>query len=375
MAGCFSGDGTRVAVASDDAVDVFDVGTGVRIRTFEGGAAVALDRTGQRLLICPTFEGASELWDVQRGRRLRALEKRWNGFVKLAAFHPTQDWILTGGLEGACLWDAATGRPRFELEGADLPRTEEARFSSDGRRIVCWGRSTNGAVVWDAETGKVLSVLRGHEAGLCDACFDKDGERVLTASTDGTARVWSARDGSLIFRTARARRLGAGLRFSSGRPLGCHRWVRRVRARMGCSPWRTAVRPARARLAGHGSRVRFRRRPTPSLGSERRHRPLRHARGGAACGRPEVGTPAPHPIPPARGVPCEARSLKRRPQAGSREVAFGGHQVRPRRAGPRPARFLPAHILGSSQGSLPFPTSGLGPGGSRCSRRGEERGA
>ncbi len=34
-------------------------------------------------------------------------------------------------------------------------------------------------------------VLRGHEGRLTTAAFSPDGSRVVTASTDGTARVWA----------------------------------------------------------------------------------------------------------------------------------------------------------------------------------------
>jgi WD40 repeat protein len=35
-----------------------------------------------------------------------------------------------------------------------------------------------------------LAVLRGHEAGIESAVFTPDGQTILTASKDGTARLW-----------------------------------------------------------------------------------------------------------------------------------------------------------------------------------------
>ncbi|WP_043432958.1 hypothetical protein, partial [Cystobacter fuscus] len=34
-------------------------------------------------------------------------------------------------------------------------------------------------------------VLRGHEGGVRSATFSPDGQRVVTASLDGTARLWT----------------------------------------------------------------------------------------------------------------------------------------------------------------------------------------
>ena len=47
--------------------------------------------------------------------------------------------------------------------------------------------------MWDAATGEPLtpSLWHRHWAGITDAAFNPAGDRVVTASTDGTARVWA----------------------------------------------------------------------------------------------------------------------------------------------------------------------------------------
>jgi WD40 repeat protein len=46
------------------------------------------------------------------------------------------------------------------------------------------------ARVWDAETAKQLLVLTGHARDVTAASFSPEGRRVLTASDDGTVRIW-----------------------------------------------------------------------------------------------------------------------------------------------------------------------------------------
>ncbi|WP_437579926.1 nSTAND1 domain-containing NTPase [Sorangium sp. So ce887] len=66
-----------------------------------------------------------------------------------------------------------------------------ADYSPDGSRIVT--ASDDGtARVWNADgTGEPL-ILRGHQNGVRSAAFSPDGKRIVTASHDGTARVWNA---------------------------------------------------------------------------------------------------------------------------------------------------------------------------------------
>ena len=56
--------------------------------------------------------------------------------------------------------------------------------------------------VWDAETGRELRVLRGHEDGVQGALCSPDGKTLLSASGDGTARLWDAAGRDSDFETA-----------------------------------------------------------------------------------------------------------------------------------------------------------------------------
>ena len=71
----------------------------------------------------------------------------------------------------------------------------DAVFSPDGQRVLTasWD---NTARLWDAATGAELLVLKGHEGPVTSAVFSPDGRRVLTASQDKTARLWDAATGA-----------------------------------------------------------------------------------------------------------------------------------------------------------------------------------
>jgi hypothetical protein len=90
--------------------------------------------------------------------------------------------------------DFAFGAVHSEVALVVLTHLEEvssAAFSPDGQRIVTASFDKT-ARVWKADgTGEPL-VLRGHEGMVSSAAFSPDGERIVTASLDKTARVWKA---------------------------------------------------------------------------------------------------------------------------------------------------------------------------------------
>jgi TPR repeat protein len=74
-----------------------------------------------------------------------------------------------------------------------------AEFSPDGRRVVT--ASDDGtARIWDVATGRELIRLDGHTAQVEGAVFSPDGRRIVTGSYDYTARVWDAMTGRQLTR-------------------------------------------------------------------------------------------------------------------------------------------------------------------------------
>jgi WD40 repeat protein len=71
-------------------------------------------------------------------------------------------------------------------------------FDPKGDRVVTASRDGT-ARLWDALTGDPTGiVIRGHTAALTSVAFSLDGDRIITASWDGTARVWDAHTGASI---------------------------------------------------------------------------------------------------------------------------------------------------------------------------------
>lgn len=72
-----------------------------------------------------------------------------------------------------------------------------AHFSHDGTRALTASRDGT-ARIWDAVSGKAITTLDDHQDAVRWAVFSPDDTRVLTASADRNARLWNASSGALI---------------------------------------------------------------------------------------------------------------------------------------------------------------------------------
>src|SRR5207248_3185512 len=67
-------------------------------------------------------------------------------------------------------------------------------FSPDGQRIIT-GSTDQTAKVWEAGSGQELLTLKGHSGWIGSVAFSPDGQRIVTGSSDQTAKVWEAASG------------------------------------------------------------------------------------------------------------------------------------------------------------------------------------
>ena len=88
----------------------------------------------------------------------------------------------------------------WPLSVADPMRHDDtvnsAQFSADGQKIVT-ASSDKTARVWDAASGKAIGKPLLHDEAVNSAEFSPDGERVLTVSSR-RAQIWDAASGKAI---------------------------------------------------------------------------------------------------------------------------------------------------------------------------------
>jgi WD40 repeat protein len=199
----FTPDGRRVITGGADSVArVWELPSGKMVLELRGhndgvtGADVSPD--GKRICTSSRYDQTARVWDADTGAGLFEIKQEG---LTLAQFSPSGKQILTVAEQrDAVLWDAVSGQrlrslasPYAQMRGASW--LYSARFSPDGNRLalVDWHPAVS-----DVATGKALFELKGHTEQVLDIGYSADGQWLVTASEDRTARIWRAVTGKSI---------------------------------------------------------------------------------------------------------------------------------------------------------------------------------
>ncbi len=190
----FDATGTRIVTASGDRTAViWDAATGARLFVLEGhtsgltGATFSPDGTH---VVTTAKDSAVGLWSTTTGK----VEARWRGHegsVTDPAFDRSGSRVVTASEDGsAIVWRVAPQQHTTELLGHQN-LVYNARFSPSGARVVT--ASKDGTVrIWQA-SGEPLLVLQ--HRGASDATFSPDEHEVASVGEDGMLRIWNATTG------------------------------------------------------------------------------------------------------------------------------------------------------------------------------------
>ncbi len=144
-------------------------------------------------------DGAVRLWD--RARRALLGEKHFgepSARITALAFHPRDDrWLVIGISEGPdtlVAWNRASGEIRTPAaDHRHAGGVVQASFAADGQTLVTASHDRT-ARLWNWDT-LVPRILAGHTGSVWSAALSADGKLVATASEDGTVRIWDAASG------------------------------------------------------------------------------------------------------------------------------------------------------------------------------------
>jgi len=188
-------DGRRVAIATTGIVTLWQGTARVRTLTTPGEIdALAFDPGGTHL-IAGGHDGVARVWAVDDLAHVRELHG--DAPIRALEVSPDGSRLVSGSDDGRVrIWDLASST--FIDAACHTEPVVAAHFAPAGMNRIVTASTDHTACVIDAANGTVKTLLRGHTDALTAAVWSADGAWVITASTDGTARVWAAEHGKLV---------------------------------------------------------------------------------------------------------------------------------------------------------------------------------
>ncbi|KAI0696216.1 WD40-repeat-containing domain protein [Cerioporus squamosus] len=200
----FSRDNRVLASASqDERIILWDVAEGTKIREIVPDSAVhSLVYTPDgRKLIAGTSDGKLHIWRSGTYALEKTIGKN-AAVVTFIVFSRDRRRMATGGTESVCyIWetaqlDAESPEPLSVLEG-HRGMVSAAAFSPDGNRVVT-ASDDGSSRIWKAETGEALVILHEHTGPVWSVAFSPDGKRVASGSSDSTVKVCDSYSGERL---------------------------------------------------------------------------------------------------------------------------------------------------------------------------------
>ncbi len=206
----FDESGSTVIIGNTRDVSAFDIHTGNRIKVFDKGKFLQghIDLSADRSkLLTYTYGNETYVSDYVSSNSISMLDDLDN---RKKIILPNEKTLpkFVGNSTAIAVLDA-DNIIRFWSQTVFLK--DQVILIGDGEEVGCTNFSNDSSMVVncthennirisDKESGELKNVLKGHKKKVYSAIFNHNDTRVITASLDGTARLWNVSTGKEIYR-------------------------------------------------------------------------------------------------------------------------------------------------------------------------------
>lgn len=113
-----------------------------------------------------------------------------------------ENWVASGGLDHKIsLWDLNGAGQKLQIAvGEDETTAKGSVYAlAASPSIIASGGPESIVRIWDPRSGKRITKFVGHTDNVRDLLITKDGDTILTASSDQTVKVWSMTAGRCMY--------------------------------------------------------------------------------------------------------------------------------------------------------------------------------
>lgn len=162
--------------------------------------SVAYSRDGARVAAgCFNQDTAARsvrIWDAKTGAEIKVI-KDVNGPVVFS-----KDGSRVTGSHGYTLmlkiFEVSTGNEVVSINGQSFNGFKSVAMSPDGKHLVS-GNSNGTITIWDANTGKEITAIKGHTKMVNSVAYSPDGKIIASVSDDGSVSIWNAATGAELW--------------------------------------------------------------------------------------------------------------------------------------------------------------------------------
>eukprot|EP01132_Coremiostelium_polycephalum_P005684 gene5684-7074_t len=165
---------------------------------------IFLDNTENFMVSCSS-DSTIKIWNSSTQEIIRTLDKQHDDYVKVLAYAPNVNYFASSGLDShILLWDLNTCSISSNLvvDNNDNRNTRlVGKAGSEGISIyslaitkdaslVLSGSTERAIRAWDPKSGQKIFKLKGHTENIRSIILNNQGDKCISASTDGTFRLW-----------------------------------------------------------------------------------------------------------------------------------------------------------------------------------------
>jgi WD40 repeat protein len=205
----FFKDSRRVVTSSDNTVRIWDVEKGALIGrpSWEkpghygvSSCLVAISPDDRRIASSARF--SILIWDVDKQKVVPGPLEKHTDWVRTLCFSPDSKRLASGSFDGrVIIWDAETGAVLSTLarliKNHMLPVMSVA-FSPDGLKLASGMKCI--IRVWSTDNAEPLFDISAHTNWVRGIVWSPDGQQIVSASEDKTIKFWDSSNGFLIGR-------------------------------------------------------------------------------------------------------------------------------------------------------------------------------